>query len=289
MWIFGSPRSGSTWLLQMLREHPGVVGINEPLIGYYLGPFTADAPGTDAEALDIHTFTMRRLQAANINQFFAEQFAHVWVPGLRDLMRRRFAAHVARYPPASGSRSAAIVAVKEPNGSQSADILGRCMPRSRMLLLLRDGRDVVDSELAANLEGSWVGREFPGGGGLKDADRLDFVVQSACKWTWRTQTVRQAFAAHQGPKLMVRYEELLADPEGQLAAVYAWLGLSAERGWLREACARHRFERIADGERGESSFYRSARPGAWAENLRAEERAAAERIMGPVLRELDYA
>ena len=27
-WIFGSSRSGSTWLLRMLRHHPDVVGIN---------------------------------------------------------------------------------------------------------------------------------------------------------------------------------------------------------------------------------------------------------------------
>ena len=80
------------------------------------------------------------------------------------------------------------------------------MPRSRLLFLLRDGRDVVDSDLAANKQGSWIGREFPGARGISPAERLDFVVQSAHKWLWRTEVVQAAFAAHPGPKQMVRYE-----------------------------------------------------------------------------------
>jgi hypothetical protein len=31
VWIFGSPRSGSTWLWKLLAEHDHVVPINEPL------------------------------------------------------------------------------------------------------------------------------------------------------------------------------------------------------------------------------------------------------------------
>ena len=45
VWLFGSPRSGSTWLLQMLGEHPRIVPINEPLIGFHLSPFQANDPG----------------------------------------------------------------------------------------------------------------------------------------------------------------------------------------------------------------------------------------------------
>src|SRR3954466_15243190 len=39
VWVFGSPRSGSTWLLRLLAEHESVVPVDEPLIGSYLGPF----------------------------------------------------------------------------------------------------------------------------------------------------------------------------------------------------------------------------------------------------------
>jgi hypothetical protein len=36
-WIFGSSRSGSTWLLRMLSELEGVVPIDDPHLGHHLG------------------------------------------------------------------------------------------------------------------------------------------------------------------------------------------------------------------------------------------------------------
>src|SRR5688572_461696 len=47
-WIFGSPRSGTTWLYAMLRTHPLVRGVNEPLIGAHLGV----SRGAVAEGID---------------------------------------------------------------------------------------------------------------------------------------------------------------------------------------------------------------------------------------------
>jgi hypothetical protein len=36
-WIFGSSRSGSTWLLRMLAALDGVVAIDDPHLGHHLG------------------------------------------------------------------------------------------------------------------------------------------------------------------------------------------------------------------------------------------------------------
>src|SRR5689334_14464240 len=97
VWVFGSPRSGSTWLLLLLTEHPTVVPVNEPLIGLYLGPFLSDLPGWRTQTLDAQNFTHRRLQAGKHEQFFATEFADIWLPSLRDMLLRRFAAHAIRY------------------------------------------------------------------------------------------------------------------------------------------------------------------------------------------------
>ena len=53
-----------------------------------------------------------------------------------------------------------LLLVKEPNGSQSADVIMRAQPTARLLFLLRDGRDVVDSELASFAVGGWQERAF---------------------------------------------------------------------------------------------------------------------------------
>ncbi|MCW2990501.1 MAG: sulfotransferase, partial [Solirubrobacterales bacterium] len=229
VWLLGSPRSGSTWLLYLLAEHRAILPVNEPLIGFYLGPFMSDLPAMSAKDMDLDNFTLRRVHREKRPHFFAEEFADVWLPGLARMLRERFHAQAVRHPVGVPLEETFVV-VKEPNGSQSADVLMRAMPGSRLLFLLRDGRDVVDSELAANVKGSWVAGQFEGSSGVGEGQRLDFVVQSARKWVWRTQVVREAYAAHDGPKLMLRYEDLRADPFAQLSVLFAWLGLDVGDG-----------------------------------------------------------
>lgn len=288
IWVLGSPRSGSTWLLRMLGDHPEVVAVNEPLIGWFLGPFLSDLPGWDSSVLDISNFTMRRMQAEKADQFFATEFSDVWSPALGKMMRRRFAAHSVRHPPERGSASKAVIAIQEPNGSQSADVLMRSLPRSRFVFLLRDGRDVVDSELAANLSGSWLERAFPGSRGLPEERRLEFVRQSARRWLWRTQVVQQAYEQHPGPRKLIRYEELLADPLAHLETLLEWMGKDLSKPELSAITDRHAFERMPQSERGEKGFYRAASPGLWRENLSADEQAAVHEIIGSQLVELGY-
>lgn len=136
LWIFGSPRSGSTWLLEMLVDCPESP-INEPLIGLHLAPFVCDRPGIHAVDLDDANFTFNRIAGGNEGYFFSELHAEAWVEPLGRLICERFAVH--------GGTD--LVAVKEPNGSQAADVILRAVPQSRLLFLLRDGRDVIDSWL----------------------------------------------------------------------------------------------------------------------------------------------
>ena len=179
--------------------------------------------------------------------------------------------------------------IKEPNGSQSADIIRGALPRARFLFLLRDGRDVVDSDLAAHQPGAWVTKEFPGAEGISERERLGFVVQSARKWLWRTEVTQRAYDAHPGPKLTIRYEDLLVDAPGQMRMLLDWLGLAMADGELRAALDRHAFESVPAERRGSLEFFRAASPGLWRENLNVEEQAAMEEVMGPKLRELGYA
>jgi hypothetical protein len=180
------------------------------------------------------------------------------------------------------------VVIKEPSGSQSADLLLPALPESRLLFLLRDGRDVVDSELAANRKGSWVSSEFPGAEGLSQEDRLDFVIRSAQKWLWRTEVVESAYRSHPGPKHLVTYEQLLADPVDRLSAVFEWLDLPADDGMVRATLDRHSFASLSDERRGPDKFFRAATPGLWREHLTAEEQSALDRILGRKLRALGY-
>lgn len=287
VWIFGSPRSGSTWLLQLLAEHNAVVPINEPLIGHYLGPFLADLPGAVASDLDRETFTISRLRRHDQANIFSTQFDDVWPPLLGKLLRGRFYAYAVRFP-AGVPLARSLVAIKEPNGSQAADLIMTAMPRSRLLFLLRDGRDVVDSELAANMQGSWVSKEFPGMRGIASEDRVDLAVLCAYKWLWRTQVVQDTFRAHCGPKYLVRYEDLRREPVRVLGSIFNWLGIEADDEELGTWVRRNSFERLDEDARGPQQFFRAAEPGRWRRSLDDQEQAAVERVIGTKLRELGY-
>ena len=285
VWLFGSPRSGSTWLLRMGDEHPSIEVMNEPTIGYHLSPFLSNEPGYRPEDLDLGTFTIRRVMEDDPDRFFAAKHADVWLPDLRRLLNDRLLAHLEREVGGSAP-SDSLLLVKEPNGSQSADVIMRAQPTARLLFLLRDGRDVVDSELASFAVGGWQERSFAHMRGIGEAERLDFVVRSAYQWLWRTEVVESAFAAHRGPKHMLRYEELLREPERRLGELFGWLGVPLERSDVAAVVDRHAFERLP--HRGADRQYRFATPGAWRDNLRADERCAVEEILRPKLRELGY-
>jgi hypothetical protein len=287
IWLFGSPRSGSSWLLQLLASHPAVVQVNEPLIGGYLGPILSESTDVSASDLDMSNFTLLRAERDKPESFFSREFSDVWAPALGKLMVERFLAQTLRYP-SEVPPSRTIVAIKEPNGSQSADVLMSALPRARLLFLLRDGRDVVDSELAANLEGAWLSTAIPGVRGIAAAERVEFVRRSAYKWLWRTEVVQDAYHAHAGPKYLIRYEQLRQDPTMQMKSLFEWAGLKVDDAQLATWIERRSFERIPAEARGPHGFFRAARPGMWRESLTAEEQAVVEAIIGPKVRELGY-
>jgi Sulfotransferase family len=287
VWLLGSPRSGSTWLMRQLAGHPAVVPVNEPLIGQHLGPFFSDEPGIRAEDLDSSNFTPSRYLRDAGQYFFAEEFRDVWLPALGDMMRARFHAHAAARS-SDVPVSETFLVIKEPHGSQAADLIMEALPQSRLLFLLRDGRDVVDSELAAASKGSWLQEVFPVVGGIGPDERLAFAEQSAHKWVWRTEVVEQAYAAHQGPKLLVRYEDMRADAAAHMRRVFDWLELEISDADLEALVEGQSFERMPAEHRGPDRIFRAAKPGLWRESLTEDEQDVVERVMGPKLRALGY-
>src|SRR5579884_1636828 len=112
VWIFGSPRSGSTWLLSLLT-HPlvpaddapsGVVRVqarapgcavplNEPYVPHHLSPALPDEQLFN-EALP--AATLPELRGPSPNYFLSERFAAAWRPRLRGLVLARIEDQVRR-------------------------------------------------------------------------------------------------------------------------------------------------------------------------------------------------
>jgi hypothetical protein len=177
--------------------------------------------------------------------------------------------------------------LKEPHGSEGADLLAGVLPQSRLLLLVRDGRDVVDSELDSIAPGGWssyaVSTE-----NLGEGDRLRLIEQQAMRWVLRTRVSHQAYGRHdESRRLLLRYEELLADTETHVRRIIDWLGLSAPPN-LGEIVAGAAFSKLPVERRGPGQFARAASPGLWRERFTIAEQDVLTRVMGEQLAVLGY-
>src|SRR3989440_1474607 len=146
VWIAGSPRTGSTWLAELIADDRRCVRLFEPLIGLHLGVrSTAVAQVPERQLVEKPRILDLRTDE---HYFFAAQHSESWIPHLRNLILRRFSVC---YAP-----EAEAYIVHDPNGSDGADIIMHALPKSRLLFLMRDARDVIDSTLDAYRTGSWL-------------------------------------------------------------------------------------------------------------------------------------
>lgn len=268
----------------MLSELRGVALVDDPHLGHHLGVWRP-IPLAWATATEIPPLrTLDEIKSSREGYFFSDRYRDAWEPALTNLIQARFQAQADEVEPDRGGRR--HIVVKEP-GSQAAGLLMDLFPDSRLVFLLRDGRDVIDSWLDAYAEGSWAIDE--GAYPVADHGRVALVEWLAAVWVTRTRIVRECFlACDPDRRAMVRYEQMREDPVGSLKAIGEVIGLEPTEAELARAVEQHRFEKARPDERGEGKAIRKARPGSWQQGLNEDEVRAAMKIMGPTLMELGY-
>lgn len=285
-WIFGSSRSGSTWLLRMLSELERVIPIDDPHLGHHLGVWRPIplAWATAKEPPKLGTLADYKRQKRDY--LFSDRYRDAWAPQLRDLIRARFEAQAAEYVAEAGGIDRPVVVVKEP-GSHAADTIMDLFPESCLIFLLRDGRDVVDSWLDGYRDGSWATEE--GAYPLDDAGRPALIRWQSSVWLHRTEVVQGTYArTDPGRRVLIRYEEMRADPISALEEICEVLGIEATSDQLERIAIANEFSRVPRAQRGAGREIRRARPGGWASHMSREEILAMHEILAEKLDELGY-
>ena len=263
IWIFGTGRTGSTWLAAMMEEPEGHEVWFEPRVGTIFDP--------------------QRFQRHGGKHFIlASQYKDVWLRSIRNFI---LDGANARFPELAGG----YLAVKEPGGSVGSGLIMEALPESGMVLLIRDPRDVVASWLDATRKGGWQTRRRGEGGrraeSLAETKPNAFVRRHADAYLQHVGSARRAYEAHAGRKVVVRYEDLRADTLGTMKHMYGELGVPVEEARLAEAVEKHSWENIPEEEKGQGKFYRKATPEAWREDLTRRQVKTVERITAPLLEE----
>lgn len=268
VWIFGSGRSGSTWLRSMMAELDGHKVWEEPLVGRLFGEFYDRAQRNNLDRADF---------------IMGDPTRKGWTRSIRN-----FVLDGARYAHPFLTPRVYLV-VKEPNGSLGAPLIMEALPESRMILLVRDPRDAVASNLDAARKGGWLHEWADKGAwkrkGLADRDPDGFVRMRADIYAQQVESARRAYTAHKGPKALVRYEDLRSDTLGTMKRLYEALKIEVDEEKLRGAVETHSWENLPASEKGEGKFYRRAAPGGWREDLTPSQVAAVEAATAPLLNE----
>ena len=267
VWIFGTGRSGNTWLAAMMESAEHTVW-KEPAIGKLFGEFY---------------YGSRDSQRKNAKFVLGDPRKDVWLGSIRRFILEGASG---RFPELSEND---YLVVKEQVGSMGAPLLTEALPESRMIFLVRDPRDVVSSWLDGSREGAWhqanMARKNPKRAPRAEEEPNRYAKQLATHYLKNVGKAAEAYAAHRGPKALVRYEELRADTLGEMKRIHSVLGMSVDEKKLRRSVEEHSWENIPEEEKGEGKFRRKATPGSWREDLTTEQARIVEETTRPLLEE----
>ncbi|MFC4057844.1 sulfotransferase family protein [Planomonospora corallina] len=270
IFVIGCPRSGTTMLQLMLHAHPRVAIPPETrfMISAYqrrlhFGDLTDPACRRELAEWLVNRrqsrFHQLGLDAAEV----AEQIV-TGPPTLGSALGVVLRAYAARFgKPRWGD--------KRPSYFQNVDVLLRLFPDAQFVHLIRDGRDCVAS--------------------LKEMPWHTGTVHSSVS-TWAEAI---DFARHRAPKLPagsyheLRYEDLTADPEGELRTLCAFLGEEFDPAM----CEPSRVAGVAVPEHktwhvNTHREVTTVRSGSWRDRLEPEEIALCESVLGDRLEEYGY-
>ncbi|HJQ28728.1 MAG TPA: sulfotransferase, partial [Rubrobacter sp.] len=229
VWIFGSARTGSTWLGAMMADLRDHAWWHEPLVGYLFG----------------HLYYERARARHDDDHFILGGDRDLWLGPVRrfvlDSASTRFPELIDR----------GYLVIKEPHGTLGAPLLTQALPESRMILLVRDPRDVISSKMDAAREGSWAEEAQKRRGQEKkntSADRRPdaFVKSQAKRYVQLIDLAQRAYDAHAGRKVLVRYEDLRAEPLKTMRRIYESLEIPVEERDLTRVVEKHAWENIPD-------------------------------------------
>ncbi len=266
IWIFGSARTGSTWLGAMMADLENHAWWHEPLVGYLFG----------------HLYYERARARRKDEHFVLGGEEGLWLNPVRNFVLDSAGA---RFPELAEE---GYLVIKEPHGTLGAPLLMKALPESRLILLVRDPRDVVSSKLDAAREGSWAKEAQKRRGQQKkntaaDRDPNAFVKSQARRYVRLIDLAGQAYDAHEGRKVLVRYEDLRADPLETMRRIYSVLEILADERGLARVVRKHAWENIPERKKGSGKFYRKGSPGGWTEDLTPEQVEAVGSITTPLL------
>jgi hypothetical protein len=289
-------RSGSTWLAHLLGCHPRVVAFEpfrfEPRVATYWANVlrTLASPMSYSQSLQPQfrgdpwwTGDERLAPAADLgfdaalDQLLAKDAVEQAAAFCQERIER-FYGHVAERQSKHGARF--FTERGHGAGWFNAGVIRELYPGGRQVFLVRDFRDVVSSMLAHNRKTG-----TPSFGRLHAQTDEQFVRDV---FTPRVERLVEAWELRGGDAVLVRYEDLVLEPERALGSLLESLGIESDPETVRETLDRAgagRRERQADHMTAPDP---AASVGRWREELSPSLQQTANDVLAGALRAFGY-
>jgi len=271
VWIFASTRSGTTWLATKLLTR-NTLHWNEPNLSRYLG---LPSPPFSDTILDMDYFKHRT------NYIFSNMFKKTWMHHLRKLILNRIFAEF--------RTTDMPIIIQEPDGLGHSTI-SECLHDSKIIVMYRDGRDVIDSKLDARTNLTPGGRftkllKKP----LDDKQRLPFIKNQAKFWSEQALLLKIIFQNHKKQNAMeIKYEELRQNTLEKLKEIYNFLQIEIDEKSLMDIVESTSLKNIPKESTGKGRAIRNVKPGGWRENFNTKEIEKMNSTMKDSLKLLGY-
>jgi hypothetical protein len=265
LYIIGSPRSGTTMLQILLSNHPQVAStVEQTLFQHYVSPWL------ETWKTEVYNLETQGWKLGLPILWKEDELVEV----LKGFLEKAYGKILETKP------GATHILDKHPGYSLHVDTIRRFLPKARFIHMIRDGRDVAASTLAAH---------------AKMGFGPNTVSTAAQKWKTFLQAARTA-ARFGDDYIEIRYEEFLEGKAETYAKVLEFCGLPYEKEWIEKTLAANTFEKMKesgvspDGKTKLSAnrYYRG-KAGGWQEDFSARDRYDFNRIAGDLLCELGYA
>jgi len=265
--IVGCQKSGTTWVMKLLGEHPQIYCTGELCFGPFLLPALRQA---------VATFNERTRYSDPVLRFTDAQLEYLFATSIGMLLGNVL-----------GERAVNCIGEKTPEHALIVPVLAKLFPQAKFVHIVRDGRDAAISGWFYNqkLKGAAFRRQFP--------ELVNYVLLFVQQY-WVPYINAARSVARSAPEryFELRYEDLHADLGRVLGPLLRFLDVDASEEVQRRCGERASFEALSGGRRrGEcdnQSFYRKGIVGDWKNHFDDLSRAAFERFGGKLLRELGY-
>ncbi|VAW70207.1 hypothetical protein MNBD_GAMMA09-2023 [hydrothermal vent metagenome] len=265
VFIIGSRRSGTTWTLWLLSNHPSMVGLQHTnLIDAFkkLNDWWLDEERIHNSIVSGKDEKIK----ANLKDFIEEKSFYSSCRQLLDMIFQQAF---------NEKKQASVVVESQPENVENLDLLMKLFPDAYYLHVIRDPRSVFGSwkSIATTWSSSDIFNTHP-------ADFSD---------RWRSDiSMGRSFSDKADHYMEIKYEDLKSDGVTALKRVYKWIGVDASTDIAQQALDACEMKKLRKKGNMPKGFFRKGSSEGWKSDLSAADVQAVEYLLKDIMDDFSY-